>query len=167
MKLKTILFEISLTFRDEMAGSTGDQNNMSLKAYFESDVVGRLDYVEYQKSPSVQMLDVPKEYQRKGIGSKLMKQLQKLYPNIEIDLGMLSDDGAKLIKSMNRTFTPNKMYSKVSEKLKHLKSEKDRIMKDVENDNRYEIDKLNDLHDSIDDLESKLEDMSKGKWIIR
>lgn len=165
--LEGILSEVNLTFKDEMVGHSHGQSDMSLKAYSGSKVVGQLDYSEYEGSPAIKMVEVGSEFKRQGIGTQLIKKLQSMYPNKEIDLGMLTDDGAALMKTINRVFITNKTYEKLKSKLDKTKSDISRIMADVERGNRSEINKLNDLHDESYELENKLNGISKGKWIIK
>jgi hypothetical protein len=165
--LNEILNEISLTFNNEMIGYSHGQSDMSLIAFSGKVPVGKLDYSEYEESPSVKMLEVPNEYRRQGIGTQLLKQLQKKYPNKEIDLGMLSDDGAALIKTVNRKFIPNKSFEKLNNRLEFIKNEINRIKKMSDNGNYSENSKLNDFHDEKYEIEDKLNDIKKGKWIIK
>lgn len=165
--LENMLLEISLEFKDENTGYSHGQSDNSLYAYNNGNEVGRLDYSEYEGSPAIKMLEVPKQYQRQGIGTALLKQLQKMNNGKEIDLGMLTDDGAALLKTVNRVFIPNKTFEKLKIKLDKSNDEKERIMKDVNSGNRQEIHKLNDLHDEIYELEDLIRETEKGKWIIK
>lgn len=166
--IKEILSELSLRFERDNTGASHGQSDYELVAYNEDDiVVGYVTYSEYDDTPSVQMLEVGSDWKRKGIGSQLLKKLQSYYPDTEIDLGMLTDDGASLIKTMKREFVPNKKYDSKIKILNKMKSEKARIMSKSNSDDYSENEKLNDLHDGIYDLESELYDMKKGNWIFK
>lgn len=129
-----------ITFKDEMVGYSHGQADMRLIAYVGNEIAGILDYSEYEKMPSVKMLEVPKNWRRQGIGTELLKKLQKLYPNTEIDLGYASAEGAALLKTIDRKFVPNKKYETYEKRIKFLQSEYDRIINNInKKDDRREF----------------------------
>lgn len=136
-----------------------------LLAKIDNKVVGRLDYGVYEGEPNVKMLNVT--LKRMGIGTQLLKQLQSLFPEQEIDLGSSTDEGSALIQSLHREFIPNKEYLQLNNKLQFLKKERERILNAVQSNDRSEINKLNDISDEIYELETELKDMEEGKWIIK
>lgn len=164
--IREILLEISLDFENNHNDHSYGQDDYELVAYSDGVVVGYITYSVTDKTPSVKMLEVGNDWKRKGIGTQLLKKLQSYYPNTEIDLGMLTDDGAALIKKMPRKFYPNKKYDSKMKILNKMKSEKARIMGKSNSGDYSENEKLNDLHDGIDDLESELRNVSKGNWIF-
>lgn len=167
MKLRKILSEISLQFQNDNDDYSHGQSDNSLKAFLGNKLVGIINYSEYENEPSVKMLEVKPEFRRQGIGTKLLQQLQKLYPNTEIDLGYASKEGDALLKTIKRKFIPNKKYTQLIAKLEKYKEDKNRIMKKSESGDYSENHLLNDLHDSIYDLEDQLHNLKPGKWIIQ
>lgn len=102
-------------------------------------VVGTLDYSEYEGKPNVKMIEVTPEYRRNGIGKKLLQELQRQYPDVEIDYGMTTPDGTKLLDAITYTQT-DEQVAKGKQKLSDLQTE----LENVENrlNELYEIDEL-------------------------
>lgn len=113
------------------------------------------------------MLEVKKEFRRMGIGTKLLKQLQNMFPEEEIDLGMLTPDGTKLMQTIKRDFQENPSYKKTKERYEDVRSEIQRIMAKIDKKDYSEANKLNDLHDEEYELEQLLSDMKTGKYFIK
>lgn len=113
------------------------------------------------------MLEVKKEFRRMGVGTKLLKQLQNMFSEEEIDLGMLTPDGTKLMQNIKRDFQENPSYKKAKERYEEIKSEIQRIMAKIDKKNYSEANKLNDLHDEEYELEQLLLDMKTGKYFIK
>lgn len=61
------------------------------------NVVGYLSFSEYRNEPSIKMIEVLPQYRRKGIATKMLQSLQKMYPDTEIRTGMTTPDGTKLV----------------------------------------------------------------------
>jgi ribosomal protein S18 acetylase RimI-like enzyme len=89
-------------------GYHDQQSDESIIAFIDGEMAGFLDYSEFQKQPAVKMIEVKKEFQRKGIATELLKELDKLYPNTEIDYGYSTTEGSELIKSYIKRF-PKKL----------------------------------------------------------
>jgi hypothetical protein len=106
-------------------GGYQGQDNYVLKAYDkDGNVIGKVDYSEYEDIPSVGMIEVPEQYRRQGIAKDLLETLQKRYPNKSIDFGYTTDDGTKLL---NKVTT-----DKVNPSYTSLKGHIDRAKKDLE-----------------------------------
>jgi hypothetical protein len=113
------------------------------------------------------MLTVADKWKRKGVGTSLLKKLQEMNPKTEIELGYASDEGSKLLKTIEREFVPNKDYIDLKNELDGEKAEYERILKNVEIGDRSEIEKLNDLNDHIQDMKSKLGEIKNGFYYIK
>lgn len=137
-----------------------------LRAKFGNKTIGTLEYGVYQEQPNVKMIEVDKDWRRMNIATDLIKHLQSLYPNTEIELGYATDDGGKFINSLNRKFHPNPEYKKLSERLSKILSEIDRIKALMDKEDYSQSEKLNDLHDEKYEIQDQLREISAGKWLI-
>lgn len=103
--------------KDISTGYFNDEYYREMQYIQDGKVIGKLNYGEYDGIPSVKMLEVDSEFRRKGIGKKLLQELQKKYNGIEIDFGMTTPDGTSLLE--NATYEiENK---EVADKLKRIK----------------------------------------------
>lgn len=138
-------------------------------------VVGTLEYGEYEGQPNVKMVEVLPEYRRKGIGKKLLQELQKKYPDQEIDFGMSTPDGTKLLESITYEVTDDAVVADIK-KLKDLQSELDYlqgkldVLYDTENlteAQEAEMHKLGDRWQEVYETIYALESELKGKKASR
>lgn len=169
----------SMQFKDEMTGSGYGQSDHSLLAIGDDGaVVGKVDYSVFDGRPSINMIEVPAEFRRKSIGSELVKQLQRKFPDSEIEWGMMTEDGAALRKSL-RTVAVETENAKLFSELKKAIEERDRLISEAEEFRKIKnpsaqqkeahwknVEPLNDLHDKIYDLEKELDGQSPTKSII-
>ena len=89
--------------KDVSTGYSSDEYYYEMQYTQDGKVVGTLKYGEYKGEPNVKMIEVDPEYQRKGIGTKLLQELQNKYKDVEIDFGMSTPDGTKLLESATYT----------------------------------------------------------------
>ena len=165
-----------------------DQNNKSYasgESYYtmsykkDGKVVGTVEYGEYEGQPNVKMIEVEPEYRRRGIGTKLLQELQKKYPDKEIEFGMSTPDGTKLLESITYDVTDEAVVSD-GERLKALQTElndlqeKLDVLYDTENPtetDRAEVDKLgnrwNEVYDTIRELEQSLRGKRATKTFVK
>lgn len=100
-------FGKNFSFENLHLGVTGDQHNYTLLARDEKNrVVGKIDYADYQDTIYINIIEVAKDVRRQGIAVMLMKWLQKETGKRyrEIKLGMMSGEGAKLKKYLDKIF---------------------------------------------------------------
>jgi hypothetical protein len=100
-----------LTFRVDHKASHHGQHDYALVAFLHDQAVAEVDYVVYQSKPSIQMIDVSRR--RQGIGTAMLRHLQSLFPDTEIDWGMMTDDGSALYGSLTFQDIPNPVYAKL------------------------------------------------------
>lgn len=105
-----------IAFNIEVTGHHSGQTDLRLVASQAGQVVGTIDFVDYQGTCSVSMIHVDSAFRRKGVGSAMLRRLQQEYPDTDLDLGMLTGDGAALINAVPKTTTENP-------KVKELESE--------------------------------------------
>jgi len=89
-------------------GYHDNQSDNSIVAIVDGEVVGFLDYSEYRGEIHIQMIEVDKNFRRQGIGTALLKELDKEYPEVEIEYGMETPEGARLIEEYQRRY-PKKL----------------------------------------------------------
>ena len=135
MKLRDYLTEEKITFRDEMVGTQSGQKDSRLTAYMGKTLEGILDYSDFHGEISIKMMEVKPQYRRQGIGKDLILNLQKMYPKTEINTGMASGEGAKLLKSLKTSLYIDKAKIK---KIKQLEKE----LKDIEKEEKQLVKKL-------------------------
>ena len=133
--------------------------------------VGTIEYSEYDGQPSIKMIEVEPEYRRKGIATKLLQELQKKYPDVEIDYGMTTPDGSKLLESITYDVTDEAVVAD-KQKLQNLQTELNDLQErldvlyDTENltaEQEAELQKLGDRWNEVYDDIRKLESTLKGK----
>jgi tape measure domain-containing protein len=86
---------------DELLSASHGQIDARIVTRNKNDqVLGTLDYSEYQGNPSIKHIAVAEEARRKGIATNMVKKLQSNYPGKDIDWGMMTDEGNKLKASI-------------------------------------------------------------------
>lgn len=168
-----LVFEITspLTFHTEVRHSGyRDQQDLQLVATRDGQYVGHIDYAVWQDEVSVQMISVPESQRRKGIGTALVRELQRQYPDVEINMGMLTDDGSKLLATIPRRIVPNDEYQRLATRLAKLqridaawKKKADMIAAQSTDAGRTwfqsVMDKWNAIYDEIYQIEKRMQDL--------
>ena len=179
--IKKIAKEIltnEISFKEELTNSYSGQKDLTLFAYLDNKIVGKLEYVEYQGSISVSIINVKPEFRRMGIGKKLILELQKQNPRTEIELGLqVSPEGTALVNSLKSQLYIDQKKRNKEKLLQSLIIKRDKVQKQF--DSLYknmekitdetelnkirkqikDLDKLyniNDINDKIYDLEKEL-----------
>ncbi len=154
-----------IAFSEEMTASYAGQTNYVLTAKSANGAAGVLEYVVYEGTPSISMVSVSAGNRRQGIGRALVQELQSKFPDIEIEWGGLTDDGAALRNSLQFEDRPNIDVQRKQGQLQMAIAERAQL--EAEADKRRDSagysawiqtvsDRWNDLHDEISDLESEL-----------
>lgn len=97
------VIEFTNTSRDYHHG----QHDLTLWATVDGKRVGKIDYSVYEDDPQIQMIEVNPSARRMGVGTKLLYELQKGYPDKEIDWGSLTTDGVELRNRINFVKQPS------------------------------------------------------------
>lgn len=161
--------------KDINTGYAYDEYYFTMSYTQDGKEVATLEYGVYDDKPNVKMIEVEPEYRRKGIATKLLQELQNKYPDTEIDFGMRTDDGAKLLDSITYDVTDEAVVAD-RQKLKDLQAELNElqekldILYDTENlteEQDAELHRLGDrwqeVYESIHELAKEL----KGKKATR
>lgn len=169
----------SNNIKDTSTGYSRGESYFTMSYEQDGKTVGTLEYGVYEGEPNVKMIEVSPEYRRKGIGTKLLQELQKKYPDAEIDFGMSTPDGTKLLESITYDVTDEAVVA-YRQKLKDLQSElnvlqeKLDVLYDTENlteAQEAEMHKLGDrwteVYDSIRELENALRGKKATKTFVK
>lgn len=164
-------------FHDEMINAHSGQIDMRLSLEKDGTEVAHLDYTVYEGVPSISMIEVKEK--RKSYGSALVKKLQSLYPEEEIEWGMTTDEGENLRKSFEYKKVPTEYYDdfinykKAKDELDKLQSRADDLWSNesLTDDEKAELrnigERMNDLNDYIWDVEDIIDFKKPYKKIIK
>ncbi|MBC8560781.1 GNAT family N-acetyltransferase [Clostridiaceae bacterium NSJ-33] len=81
---------------DEMIDAHNGQIDMEMTIYKGEIPVGFMQYSVYEGVPKISMIEILPEYRRQGYATRLLRYLQKQYPDVEIEWGLLTEDGKAL-----------------------------------------------------------------------
>lgn len=112
-----------IEYKVEMRGYHHEQSDMVIRASIDKNLVGLLYYSVFRDEPSISMIEVSPDYRRKGVARGMVYKLQDMYPDTEIDWGMLTDDGSMLYNTMNFIEIPvfdEKRYERLKKKYDDL-----------------------------------------------
>ena len=171
MKISDIEPEISV----HMTGYSRGQKSLTMAVKLGGKSVATMDFSEYGDIPSIEWIKVDPEYRNRGLGKHMIRELQRMYPNQEIQWGYTTPEGTALYKSI-----PHKMIEKpeVIRKVEHLKKIKRELKKleaklnslTPEEKTRWiqtVSDRWNRYHDMVSSLEHQLEyDSQTHKKIV-
>jgi hypothetical protein len=168
-----------IAFNDTMIDYYDGQSNMRLLANVGGKNVAGIDYTVYQGKPKISMIEVADDQRRKGYATSLLKQLQRQFPNTEIDFGMLTGDGDSLYKSLKFNDIPRQDIIDKQNQIKELElrlNEFEKINAEfdkLENPTDGQRDSFinatlewNDVRDNLDDLRNEIEGESPVTRLI-
>jgi ribosomal protein S18 acetylase RimI-like enzyme len=91
---------MDLTFANIHEDSAHGEHYYTLAAYEglpdhenHSNIRGYIQYSDFQGEIYIKYIFVGKQYRRMGVATALMDELQKLYPDVEIDRGWATEEG--------------------------------------------------------------------------
>lgn len=161
--------------KDVSTGYASGESYYTMSYTQDGKVVGTLEYGEYDGAPNVKMVEVDPEYRRKGIATKLLQELQNKYPDTEIDFGMSTPDGTKLLDAITYDVTDEAIVAD-RQRLKDLQTELNDLQakldslyelvddgKDFTEAQDKELDELGDRWQEVYESIGKLEKELRGK----
>jgi len=174
MKIYRLSKNPIISINVETTNSHHNQTDYLMTANLNNLVVATLEFSVYQDEPYVNMIKVEEKYQRQGIATQLLRKLQEMYPETEIHMGMSSQEGSELLKSIPTKFIPNERHIELTKKRNNLKENLDKLQHFLDSANpktqREEMlsqgEKWNQIHDQLYEIEKELENMKSGKTII-
>lgn len=103
IKLKTLLKEEwNIEYNETMRDYHSGQSYMTAYAKLNGETVGWCDYSIYQGKVYIDILEVDKTYQRKGIATGLMNFIKQENEGKKIIPGMSTDAGNKFWKAYKK-----------------------------------------------------------------
>jgi predicted chitinase/GNAT superfamily N-acetyltransferase len=136
--------------------------------------VGYLNYSIYRDRPSIHMIYVAPEFRRSRIARQMLKALQELSPDEEIDWGITTPAGSKLRGSIDYIRRPNPEIIKKKQKLAGVKSKLAQMnykLEQLQKTNpelaRKYISTVSDRWNELNSLEYRLENelyLNKGEY---
>lgn len=155
------------------------QHDLTLSASRDGRVVGKIDFSVYAGVPHIQMIEVPPEMRRSGIGRALVHRLQQEYPDVEIEWGTMTPEGGALYDALDFDVQDQPEVIRLQKKLHNVKQRLARYAALAE---RFftgrpsdadlarfhqETADWNDLHDLETRLEQQLEGRVVQKKIVK
>lgn len=164
----------SIKIRIESVGSHHGQSDLVMIASIDNNDVGTLEFSVFNDEPYVNMIKVKDNYRRRGIATMLMKELQREYPDTEIHMGMSTEDGSKLIKSLPLKFKPNERYNELLSEKNQLETRIKELQifldtYDPKTQKEEAINKgeeFNVISDRLYDIEKEMQELTPGKNIL-
>jgi GNAT superfamily N-acetyltransferase len=160
--------DADLRLTNETLNAHHGQLDLQIQAFIGDNRVGVLYYSVFENVPLISFIEVEEDYRRQGIGTAMVQYLAGQYPGIEIEWGMLTDDGAAFkeaityeVENEEYTSIQERIYE-ISEIISHYESQfaGDGIS-DEESEHWYE------LHDEQYDLENRLSEIFPVKTFIK
>jgi GNAT superfamily N-acetyltransferase/phospholipid N-methyltransferase len=163
---------------DAPAEPKAQQTDSTIEIKRDGKTVASVDYSVFEGIPAVKMINTDPDYQRQGLATEALIKLQAKFPDVEIDLGSLTGDGAKLIDSLEYNVIGSGDYESTVNKLEETEAKLEEYSELAENFNfseATEAERLeyreatkdwDDLHDLKNDLENELAELEPSKKII-
>lgn len=154
----------AVSFKNTVENSYRGQIDATITANVNGEQAGYLSYSVYNDVPAIKMIWVAPEHRRKKLAIQMLKQLQKEYPNSEIEWGYTTDDGTQLKRNIKFRTEPNvdviqamEKLDGIRSKLKQMNYKLERLQKtDIEAARRY-AQTVGDRWNKLNDMEYKLE----------
>ena len=160
------LTEPTITTKDEVTAQYQNQVNSTKTAYIDGKAVGTLEYVEYDGTPSISMVEVLPEYQRQGIATKLVTELQSEFPNVTVEWGGTTEDGTALQQAITKEVPITEVQEKVDRITELDKLQKDLEAKGFENVSEAEGDMWNKWEDEKGILEREVQGEATTRRVL-
>lgn len=139
-----------------------DQSDERLYIEDGDRLIAYVDYSVYQGQPSIQM--IKSSVSRKGYARNLILKLQSMFPETEIDWGMLTDEGAALHKSMVFKTVIDEPLKQKADLLAKIQAKIEALESNPPKNRDFAL--WNRLYDMERRLEGELENVSWSKKII-
>jgi len=147
---KTWSLKEGRTISEEVIGAHSGQLDAKIEAREDNKLAGYIEYSVYNEKPAIKYIHTEDDFKRQGVATAMLQHLQSLYPNQEIDWGMMTPDGVKLQESATLKIE----NPKVAEASKKLITEKNAIRKTEE-----ELDRLYEKENLTSEEEQRLQEL--------
>jgi len=92
--------QLDLTFTSEVTGAYRGQVNIETGAWLDKRALGYIQYSIYQDEIHINHVLVLPEYRRQGIATALMNKVKEENPEMNINFGMTTPEGASFVDSL-------------------------------------------------------------------
>lgn len=147
---KTWSLKEGRTISEEVIGAHSGQLDAKIEAREDNKLAGYIEYSVYNEKPAIKYIHTEDDFKRQGVATAMLQHLQSLYPDQEIDWGMMTPDGVKLQESSTLKIE----NPKVAEASKKLITEKNAIRKTEE-----ELDRLYEKENLTSEEEQRLQEL--------
>ncbi len=127
------LSQSNIVFDNQFLESYSGQKNFRLNAQVGDEIVGWIDHSIYDDDIHVSNIEVLSEHKRKGIGTKLLMELQRLFPDKAFEMGMFTEEGHKLWESLPKKVVVNEEYEKLVKEKMELEQRSNEIVDKIDN----------------------------------
>lgn len=178
--LINILLESSEKIRIEYSGGYGNWSYMHIYYYVgeREEKRGNISvitpiiaaYIDFQlneddKEIYIEMIEVSKEYRRRGIATKMLNMLRSEYPDYYVDWGYTLEDGTKLKDALTTT-EENPEYTKLKQELDSVSARKLEIERFL--DNLFSDDEQDESNrDLIDEYGEEWDRLHHREWELQ
>lgn len=165
-------------FREASDGAHHGQIDSQLTIHTDTGPAGLLDYSVFDGVPAIQMIHVAPAARRQGYATRLLCELQRMFPLSEIEWGYATAGGAALQANTPTRDFANATVAKDIAELERLRAEREAalaLLSDARANGQArasspemirKFDALNAMHDAISDLEAKLTGGKASKRMI-
>jgi len=180
---KKAQLETQYIFENDVIDFHHGQTDAILKIFDTANTrkaLGTISYSIFNDEIFVNLINVQEKYRGMGIATRMLKYLQSEFPETELNMGTMTEQGLGLYKSIPFEYVENKEYTEKTNRLKNIDSK----IKSLEDafDNLYRKDRFSDLdrerademnaamnhlHDEKFEIEEYLRSNSPGKKIIK
>jgi GNAT superfamily N-acetyltransferase len=165
------------TIHQDHLGYHHQQHDFVLCCLEDGLCIGSLEFVEYEGSPSIQMIEVSPGHRKRGVAAAMMRDLQERYPGIQIDLGTVVGDGGAFFAKLRFNTAETPGYAERKDEIAELGTRLleyaeaalafTRAGKEEERAALVErLSNWNDLLDRKDELERELSEMAPTISIV-
>jgi GNAT superfamily N-acetyltransferase len=84
---------MNLSFKTHSRNYYHETSYLTLVAYLNGNPVGHIDFNVFENNLSIEMVEVKKDFKRRGIGKAMMDELYKEYPDLDVNIGYTTDEG--------------------------------------------------------------------------
>jgi hypothetical protein len=160
-------------------GATGDEVYMRSEIKDGGRVAGYMDWSEWRGTPTVKYIQVEPGDRGKGLATKMLQDLQRKYPDVEIDFGMTTPDGSKLLdavtyeKPVPEVKQKTETFFKMKRDLDKCQKQLDRLF-EVDNPTKAQQaeinslgDKWQELYDGVNALQKEIGNEKPTKRLVK
>ncbi|MCL2189050.1 MAG: SNF2-related protein [Defluviitaleaceae bacterium] len=158
-----------LRLNQEMLNAHHGQLDMQMQAFMGNVRAGVLNYCVFESIPHIQHIEVAEDYRRQGIATAMVRHLAREYPDIEIEWGILTEDGEAFHNAITYT-VENEEYTQITARLEAVTAQ----LAEYEANFNTHLDSPNDVsedwnaaQDEKYNLEKRLADLKPVKKFIR